>query len=709
MPLSFLHPGMLFGAAAAALPVILHFLSRRRARKVAFSDLRFLEQAQSRQARSLGVRRWLLLLLRVLALLAVVAGAAGPRWGGLPEVAGGGSTLFVLDASASSQARRGTGTVFEAARDDVTGLLRQLPSGASVQVIVAGGRTEALFGDWLPAGEAAVAALAAVQPGDGGFDLGAVLREAARQAARAPGAPVDIILAGDLQAASVDPAVSEAAAALSRARDVRFLLREVAPDRGEAGGVVDVQVPLRALRPGEAAPVRATVVAARPGQSFTLELDGRPVAEAVAAAAAGQPVTLEFAVSVPGPGLHAGWVRTDSDALPADDRRPFVLAVPPALPVLVVHGADRPGESGAGRGGWRYLVEALAPGGAPGPYAVTAMSSDDVTTGAVAAAGVVVLVDAGPLGRAAQEALLARLREGGGVLLVAGDPLAGPVLESSLLPALGQPAVAAPRTAAGDGVHARILDAAHPLLAGLDPDALRALTDIGWRRWLHLEPGEGRVVLELTGGDPLLVEREVGPGRLALLAANLRPEADDLAHSPMALPLLQRAVSWLGRDAGRAGAAEAVVGQPLRVRPRLESPGALGDAGALRVEGPEPGSGRAADLAWNGATPWLGCDAVDHAGFVVFRAGADTLGLVAVAVPPAETTAARDGADGWRSRLRGLGFAVVADLSGASGPGFAEALSGRNLAPWAFLLALLLLAAELRLGSGPGGRGDPGS
>jgi hypothetical protein len=709
MPLSFLNPGLLFGAAAAALPVILHFLSRRRARKMAFSDLRFLEQAQSRQARSLGVRRWLLLLLRVLALLAVVAGAAGPRWGGLPSTAGGGSYLFVLDASASSQARRGSGTVFGAARDDVVGIVRQLPPGSSVQVIIAGGRTASLFGDWLPAGEAAAAAVATAVPGDGGFDLDAVLREATRQVARAPGAPVDIVLAGDLQGVPAAASWTEAAAALVRARGVRVLLREVTADRGDAGGVVDVQVPRRALRPGEIAPVRATVVPARSGQSFTLELDGHPVAEAVATGPVGRPATLEFALSVPGPGLHAGWVRTESDAMPADDRRPFVLAVPPRLAVLVVHGEDRAGDGAAGRGGWRYLVEALAPGASVGPYAVTVQSSDEITTGAIAASGVVVLVDPGPLGRVAQDALVARLRDGGGVFVLAGDPLVAAPLEASLLPALGQPPVAAPRSAGGEGVHTRVVDPAHPLLAGLDRDALRSITDIGWRHWLRLEPGDSRVVLELTGGDPLLIEREVGEGRLALLAADLRPEADDLARSPMALPLLQRIVSWLGRDAGREGATEALVGQALRVRPRAASSGALADAGELRVDGPGPGTGRAADLAWSGATPWLGCDAVDQAGFVVFRSGADTLGLAAVAVPPAETTGVFEGAGGWRGRLRGLGLEVTADLTGSVGDGFAEVLSGRNLAPWAFLLALLLLAVELWLGRGSGGRADPGS
>ena len=79
MPLSFMNPSLLFGAAAAALPIIIHFLSRRRVRRLPFSDLRFLDEVQSRQARSLGIRRWLLLLLRVLAILLVALAAAGPR------------------------------------------------------------------------------------------------------------------------------------------------------------------------------------------------------------------------------------------------------------------------------------------------------------------------------------------------------------------------------------------------------------------------------------------------------------------------------------------------------------------------------------------------------------------------------------------------------------------------------------------------------
>jgi hypothetical protein len=283
-------------------------------------------------------------------------------------------------------------------------------------------------------------------------------------------------------------------------------------------------------------------------------------------------------------------------------------------------------------------------------------------------------------------------------------------LSATQLPALGLPSTAEPRLGEGDGLHARIVDPSHPLFAGLDENARRTVEDIRWRRWFGFAADGSRVVLELTGGAPLLLEREVGEGRLAVLATHFTFDAGGLARSPMALPLLQRLVSWLGSGAGRDGTAEALVGQDLRVRPRAGAPAAsLADASTLLVTGPVTGAARAADLAWRGTTPVLGTGPAERAGFAVFTAGADTLGLVAVAVPAAETIEPRDGADRWRARLSDLELKVAADLSGVDPFRLAEALSGRNLAPWAFLLAALLLAVELFVGAGTGRRGGAGS
>ena len=198
MPISFGNPALLFGTLAAALPVIIHFLSRRRVRRIPFSDLRFLDEVQARQARSLGIRRWLLLLLRVLALLIVALGTAAPRWGGL-AAGGGRAVLFVIDTSASMATQTETGTRLDEAVAACGDMIVSLPPGAEVQVLLGGGSVTPLFSDWLPAGAGAEQALDGVSQDYGVFDLPRVLDAAARQVARAPTAAVEMVVVSDLQ------------------------------------------------------------------------------------------------------------------------------------------------------------------------------------------------------------------------------------------------------------------------------------------------------------------------------------------------------------------------------------------------------------------------------------------------------------------------------------------------------------------------------
>ncbi len=701
MPLSFLNPALLFGAAAAALPVIIHFLSRRRVRRLAFSDLRFLDEVQARQARSLGVRRWLLLLLRVLAVLCVVLAAAGPRWGGLAGGAGARSLLFVIDTSASMNTAGDGGTRLDEARTVCADMIRTLPGDASVQVITGGALAEPLFGDWLPAGAGAAQGLAAVTGGEGSFDLSAVLREAARAAARAPGSPVDIVLLSDLQEAGVDDAVREAAAALTDARGVRFLLRRVGSETA-GGGVHAVALPRRAVRPGENLVIGAGVVTDRADQAFALELDGRQVAEAVATAPPGEPQRIEFALTAPGPGRHRGVVRKESDAFAGDDQRPFVLDVPAVVDVLLLHGADRPGDGAGGRGGWRFLAQALQPGGGPSTFRVTALEADAATTGALLRSDVVVLVDVEPLGRTVLSGLAAHVREGGALLVLAGDPAQAAYLDGTLLPALEMEATSGFRSSAAAPARARVIDRAHPVFAGLDDKALGTLGDVAWRRWFALAGDSGRTLLSLTTDDPLLVVRDTGAGVAAVLAADLAPAAGDLAGSPMALPFFQRLTAWLARpDGGLAVNLE--VGDEAAVRPSPSLPAAsLEDAAGLVAHGPRPQDVRTAELRWRGEVPLLRAGPVRHAGFVTFTAGADTAGLVAAAVPADETLRPFVGPEGWRGILAALDLPAVRDLSGADPAGLAEQLRGRDLSPWLLAAAVALLLAELRLGRGAG-------
>ena len=66
MNLAFLTPALLGGLAVLAVPLLIHLISKRRARRVRFAALELLLRSQKRTARSIRLRQILLLLMRTL-------------------------------------------------------------------------------------------------------------------------------------------------------------------------------------------------------------------------------------------------------------------------------------------------------------------------------------------------------------------------------------------------------------------------------------------------------------------------------------------------------------------------------------------------------------------------------------------------------------------------------------------------------------------
>src|SRR5438034_9358551 len=101
----FLHPLVLLGLAAAAIPALLHLFERRRPPEAEFPPVRYLSEAERQSARRLKLRHLLLLLLRTTLIVLVVLAAARPLF---PTQASSGSLHeptalgVIVDNSASS-------------------------------------------------------------------------------------------------------------------------------------------------------------------------------------------------------------------------------------------------------------------------------------------------------------------------------------------------------------------------------------------------------------------------------------------------------------------------------------------------------------------------------------------------------------------------------------------------------------------------------
>jgi hypothetical protein len=123
------------GAAAMAVPVAIHLLSRIRRRQEPWGAMRFLLAAYRRQKRRLHMEQWLLLAVRCLLVLLLGLALAGPMMGGfVGQWAGGldqrGRVVhLVVDDALSSQATDGDAAGdnrFSQLRDKALGLIQAL-------------------------------------------------------------------------------------------------------------------------------------------------------------------------------------------------------------------------------------------------------------------------------------------------------------------------------------------------------------------------------------------------------------------------------------------------------------------------------------------------------------------------------------------------------------------------------------------------------
>lgn len=226
----FLQPELLWGLAAAPLPILIHLLNRLRYRRIAWAAMRFLTAATRSSTRRSRLRHYLVLACRLAALTSILLLLTRPLLGGwLGATFAGAPDLVViaLDRSASMETEiPGAGRT---RRDFALDLIGAAPRAAGWTA------TRFLFLDSAtlraqPVGDASgLSRLAAAAPTDTGTDMPALMRAAAEALARERPGRAELWVASDLQASSWAPqaerwrAAAASLAALPQDLTVRVL------------------------------------------------------------------------------------------------------------------------------------------------------------------------------------------------------------------------------------------------------------------------------------------------------------------------------------------------------------------------------------------------------------------------------------------------------------------------------------------------------
>jgi hypothetical protein len=198
----FLNPLLLWGLLAAAIPIAIHLLNRRRHKTIQWAAMQFLLKATRESRGKKKLRHFLILTCRALAVAALAAAAARPVVSGLIGWGGGSidTVVLLLDRSASMEIKPGDG--LESRRQlvltQVRDAMKNLGGARLVLIDSASGSPQEI-----PSPET-LAELSSTAPTDTAADFPQLLTRAAEFLTNVSGRS-EIWLASDLQSSSWHP------------------------------------------------------------------------------------------------------------------------------------------------------------------------------------------------------------------------------------------------------------------------------------------------------------------------------------------------------------------------------------------------------------------------------------------------------------------------------------------------------------------------
>jgi Aerotolerance regulator N-terminal/von Willebrand factor type A domain len=529
--MGFIAPAFLAGALAVGLPLYLHLLRRHSSNPLPFSSLMFFEPREESAVRRRRLRYWLLLVLRLAVVLLVALAFAQPY---VMRLAAGAAParLQVLVIDDSFGMRAGT-RLAEAKREALAELARK-PAGARAQVLVLASQVSALTQATRDP-SALRAAVESIEPTDSRSSF-AALAAAVRSMAESAATPIELHLFSDMQRTGMPPSFAE----MALPANVTLVLHPVGRATEPNWVVESVSAPGEVWNPRDAR-VQAVIAGyGTPAASRTVSLvvDGRPVATQRVEVPASGRATVEFdSLDVPH-GFSRCAVRIDSaDALPDDDEYRFTVERSDPRRGLFVH------QAADGRSPL-YFGTALT-SAAQSAFTLDTLTAEQAAQADPSPYAFVVLSDVASLPGGFADRLAEYVRRGGSVLVALGTAAA----QQGRIPVFGgQLQASHPYSREPEGfVSVGAADTSYPAVGlASEWESVKFFYAAG------VDGTGSRVVLRLTDGSPLLLEKTLGEGRVVLFASGLDNLTNDLPLHPVFVAFIDRTIRYLTGTEGRS-------------------------------------------------------------------------------------------------------------------------------------------------------------
>jgi hypothetical protein len=578
--MQFIQFGMLGALGALAIPIIIHLMFRHRARPIDLGTLQFLKVVLRDNARRRRLKRWILLALRM-ACVALVSLLFARPYLVATEQKGDERLVVVLLDQSGSMGLRGSARPIDLALAEATSILDRSGEKTELQI--------GLFDRAVrPLATPSELRRAAIEPTGSGTDYAAALTWARDLFVRSTKKAKELYILTDLQRSGLgrgEPVIVPPYVEVHLRDFGRAFPRNVA--------VTGIAVAPRSVRPGESASITASVFNASPlpAGRCTVRLhvasgDEKRDLERTVDLDGGATASVMFPLDKLPEGLWRGHVEVASaDELPFDDRRYLAVSIAPPARVLLVDGD--PGRS-------QYESETyflqtalrLAPAGerfAGSPFDPTMVEYAGGTgLPELEGSAAVVLANVEDLGTSDARRLAQFVERGGGLLVFTGDRVPAGATRALEAAGLGVGEILGPATSADLPWRLERWDAQHPVFQPFADPEHGDLRRPAYGTITRIKPGpDVRVLASFRGGEPAVLERAKGRGRVLWFTSACDRSWSDWPRSRLYVPMTHQMLAYVANltEGGRIRAATAGAGR---------APGIIETDGLVHVVNPDP-------------------------------------------------------------------------------------------------------------------------
>jgi hypothetical protein len=580
--MQFVQYGMLGALAALTIPILIHLMFRRRARTVELGTLQFLKIVLRDNSRRRRLKRYVLLALRLACVALIALLFARPFLLAEEPTPGERLVVVLVDRSASMGLTGGTRPIDQASTA-LRSILARAGEGTRLEV--------ALFDrDVVPVAKPTETDKLIRQPTSGGTDYDQAMAWARDVCVRSGGQSKELHILTDLQRSGLGRGQTAKIAS-----DVEVHLVDLGRPFPKNVALIGLAISPANPRPHEAATLTAALRNASPlpvekvpvrlhlespGQSSinldrTIDHDGDATA------------TVEFKLPDLDEGLWKGHVEASiGDDLPFDDRRYLAFPVSTAARVLLVDGD--PGRSSLEAE--TYFLNAALRLASQGekydkaPFDPRTVDLFELRNGLpdLTRTAAVVLANVADLPTADAKALAGFVERGGGLIVFTGDRVTAEGSASLVEAGLGVGTIIGPESSPERPWRLDRWDSTHPLLKPFAEPEHGDIRRPAFTSITKIVPGPtAKVLAWFRGGDPALLERSVGRGKVVWFASSCDRGGGDWPKGRMFLPMVHQMVAYA------SGLAE---GGPVRAElAGADRPPGLFEAdGIVRVVNPDP-------------------------------------------------------------------------------------------------------------------------